>query len=129
MIDTLTISRLYENDCTIGIMHYNEHRFFTLELPWNDNSQNVSCIPAGYYKCIKVFSGKYGQCVEVRDVIHRTLIRIHWGNYTSDTKGCILVGDSLKDINKDYIIDVTNSKATFKKLMGVLPDEFLLEIS
>ena len=129
MIDILTIKRIPHEDCTVGIMRFNEHRFFTLELPWHDNSQNVSCIPPGFYRCRKVFSGKYGQCVEIRDVIGRTLIRIHWGNYTSDILGCVIVGDSLRDINGDGVIDVTNSKATFAKMMKVLPDEFKLQIS
>ena len=125
----LTIKRIPQEDCTVGIMRFNEHRFFTLELPDLDNEQNISCIPKGLYRCRKVNSNKYGECVEVRDVIDRTLIRIHWGNFTRDILGCIIVGDSLKDIDNDGIIDVTNSKNTFKRLMGVLPSEFKLKIS
>ena len=125
----LTIQRLPQYDCTPGIMQFKEFRCFTLELPDLDNAQNISCIPAGLYQCRKVNSNKYGVCVEIRDVIDRTLIRIHWGNYTRDILGCVIVGDSLKDIDKDGIIDVASSKNTFKKLMGVLPNEFNLKIS
>ena len=129
MKDLLTIKRIYQDDCTVGIMQFIEHRFFSLELPNLCNLPNVSCIPQGLYRCRKASSNKYGECVEVRDVIDRTLIRIHWGNFTRDIKGCIAVGNGFTDIDRDGIIDVPNSKATFKKLMGVLPDEFKLKIA
>ena len=67
-------------------------------------------------------------CIAVTGVPGRTLIRIHTGNYTSQIQGCILVGDSIKDINRDGILDVTNSKNTFNALMDKLPESFILDI-
>jgi hypothetical protein len=128
MDNLLTIKRIYQDDCTVGIMQFNEHRFFSLELPSLCNLRNVSCIPEGLYRCRKVNSNKFGECIEIRDVIDRTLIRIHWANFTRDIKGCIAVGNGFTDIDRDGVIDVPNSKATFKKLMSVLPDEFKLKI-
>ena len=124
----LTIQRVYLSDCTPGFMSFGAVRFPTLELPWNFNSQDISCIPEGQYKCRKIHSNKFGECVEIRDVIGRTDVRIHYGNFTRDIQGCVLVGDSIKDIDGDGIFDVTNSKRSLAKLMGILPDSFILII-
>ena len=34
----------------------------TVELPWNDNQNVISCIPMGNYRVISYNSGKYGRC-------------------------------------------------------------------
>lgn len=123
-----TIHRIYQNDCTVGVLNVGGYRCFTLELPNNNNQQNISCIPEGEYLCKKILSPSLGHCIEIQGVTGRTFIRIHKGNYTKQIKGCVLVGDSLKDINDDFVIDVTNSKAAFKKLMMATPHEFTLVI-
>lgn len=127
-MNKLIMHRIYQNDCTVGVLNYGDFRCLTLELPNLNNAPNISCIPAGTYHCEKVVSGKFGVCVAVTNVYRRTFIRIHQGNYTRQIEGCILVGDSIKDIDKDGILDVTNSKNTFKKLMHELPDNFTLVI-
>lgn len=62
----------------------------TLELPWVDNKQNMSCIPAGVYRC----DWKHGTKPRARvyGVTGRTGIQIHIGNNIRETSGCILVG-------------------------------------
>ncbi len=125
----LTISRIYQNDCTVGILnHTSGFRCYTLELPYLDNKTSVSCVPAGVYECFKRVSSKNGEVFELRNVVGRSYIQCHSGNYTSQIEGCILVGDSLADINKDGTPDVTNSKNTLSKLLGILPSEFILEV-
>lgn len=101
---------------------------YTLELPWLDNQVRKSCIPYGIYRCRKRWSKKYGHHWEVLDVDGRVLILIHHGNYHHDTLGCILVGRSLKDLNRDGLLDTTDSVATMNELRAILPDEFELEI-
>ena len=128
-METVKIKRIYQDDCTVGLLTYKDFRCFTLELPYKDNARNISAIPNGLYPCNKTVSPKFGDCVAVECVVNRSLIRIHKGNYTSQIEGCILVGDSLKDINNDGIIDVTNSTNTIKTLLTKLPTEFLLDIS
>ncbi|GAL18546.1 hypothetical protein JCM19235_1969 [Vibrio maritimus] len=103
-------------------------RCFTLELPWRNNQQNISCIPAGTYWAFKRISPSNGAVLQLEGVPNRTFIQIHKGNYTSQIAGCILVGDSLRDINGDGIPDVTNSTSTLHKLLERLPDRFQLEI-
>ena len=124
----VTIKRIYQDDCTVGILNYKGFRCFTLELPDKNNQQNISCIPAGEYNCFKIISNSLGDCIEIQDVPGRTYIRIHKGNFTSQIRGCVLVGESLSDINNDLIIDVANSTSAFNKLMKATPEVFKLVI-
>lgn len=100
----------------------------TLELPYRDNKRNISAIKAGEYKVKKRYSSKYKHHFHVLNVPNRSMILIHWGNYVTQTKGCILVGKEHRDINGDNRKDVTSSKLTLKKLNDLLPDEFTIKI-
>ena len=67
----------------------------TLELPWVDNAPGMSCIPAGIYCANLRYSPVHGRDVYwLAGVKDRVDIEIHWGNFPSDTKGCILLGTS-----------------------------------
>ena len=101
---------------------------YTLELPWNDNKKQISCIPKGEYNVEKRQSTKYKNHFHVLDVPNRSYILIHQGNYNWHTKGCILVGKTLTDINGDGLRDVTSSVATMNKLNDILPNYFKLQI-
>lgn len=122
-VDTKVIlTRLNDNGIqTTGVFDaYNNGKntiCYSLELPWKDNKRNISCIPKGTYKCTLYNSTKYGKVYKVLDVPGRTGILIHVGNYNSQIQGCILLGNDLKDINKDGQKDVTNSRLTFSKFM------------
>ena len=102
----------------------------TLELAWNNNLRQVSCIPYGEYSCEKkeATAAIPYQHVTVLNVRDRSGIAIHKANYASQLRGCIAVGDKHVDINKDGNLDVTNSSNTFKKLMDILPNNFKLTI-
>jgi hypothetical protein len=91
----------------------------TLEPTWADNKRNISCIPAGEYNVIKYSSEKYPGVYEVQDVPGRSKILIHAGNFYTNTRGCILVGQDIIDINKDGVMDVTSSKATLRMIKDV----------
>lgn len=59
-----------------------------LELPWRDNTQQLSCIPPGSYKCVWHRSPRFGWCYHVTGVPGRGSILIHPGNFAGDsTKG------------------------------------------
>lgn len=125
----LKINRWYHNDCTVGRLSYGDFQCWTLELPLLNNQQDISCIyPAGGYRGRKHFSPNNDECIEIVNVMDRTNIQIHAGNYTSQIRGCILVGDSVKFLNDDLIPDVTNSKKTLSKLLDLLPNNFDIEI-
>lgn len=101
---------------------------YTLELPDLNNQKRISCIPDGNYNVEKRYSTKYKNHFHVLDVPNRSYILIHQGNYNWHTKGCILVGKTLTDINKDGLRDTTSSVATMNKLNEILPNTFKLEI-
>jgi hypothetical protein len=124
----LKVKRVYQDDCTIGILNFYGFRCYTLEPPWLDNKKSVSCIPAGTYKARKHVSPRFGKCIAIDNVVDRSHILIHVGNFVSQTEGCILVGDSIRDINRDSIPDVTSSQKTLDELMALLPDSFNIEI-
>jgi hypothetical protein len=129
------IDRLNEGDkqteSLFTILNEKEETIFncyTLELPWNDNKKQISCIPKGEYNVEKRQSTKYKNHFHVLDVPNRSYILIHQGNYNWHTKGCILVGKTLTDINGDGLRDVTSSVATMNKLNDILPNYFKLQI-
>jgi len=126
----IKIKRWYLPQCTLGVLTVNDFRCFTLELPMLDNAPNISCIyAAGGFRGNKHFSPHNGDVVAINNVMDRTNIQIHSGNYISQIRGCILVGDSIKFLDSDNIPDVTNSKATLAKLLKELPDSFNIEIT
>jgi len=114
---------------TLGKLSFNGFECDTLELPYKDNIVGISCIPTGKYKVSQRFSSKYGWHFILHSVKDRNFILIHSGNYFTQTHGCILVGNGLKDINKDGYLDVLQSQNTLSKLVALLPKEFEIEIS
>lgn len=114
---------------TVGMLRYGKWSCKTLELPWKDNQYRISCIPKGVYYVTKRQSPKYGNHLMINRVEGRDMILIHSGNYNTDTKGCILVGDKHIDINNDGQLDVTNSRATLTHLISLLPQSFIIDIS
>lgn len=118
----ITISRAYYADCTLGRLFIVGFSCHTLELPWLGNEPNKSCIPEGVYDYHVAYSDKWKRdVIWVDDVPERTAIQGHPGNYTGQILGCFLTGDGMQDINKDGTPDVTNSGATFDKLLKSIP--------
>jgi len=64
----------------------------TLELPWLNNQPNISCIPGGLYGLEPVYSTTFGHILAVSGIEGRSLVRVHAGNHTGHTHGCILTG-------------------------------------
>lgn len=138
----LAISRNYRDLETTGLSYLLDGdeellRFYTLELPMftlglPPNTVCTNCIPEGKYRVTKIYSPTKGKCFQVHDVVGRTAILIHKGNFATgkkvDTQGCILVGSRLEDINQDGNLDVVESTVTLTKLLDLLPDEFYLTI-
>jgi hypothetical protein len=103
--------------------------FVTLELPWKDNQNKISCIPAGRFNAIatkRASNGKYA--IWIQDVLGRSGIMIHTGNYTRDIMGCILPGQTHADIDKDGITDVTRSQSVMNELERFYPIGTQLEV-
>lgn len=115
----INIDRWYRDDCVLGVLTIDNFRCFTLELPNRNNEQDVSCIPSSQYEYYYRESPSNGPCLELRDVPNRLYIQVHAGNFTKNTHGCILVGDSVTFLDSDSIPDVTNSRKTLKKLLSI----------
>ena len=104
---------------------------FTLELPWKDNKSRVSCIPKGTYKAVKMnHSPAFGYPhIWIQDVPNRYGIKIHRANKVEHLKGCIGVGKTQADLDKDGDTDITHSAFTLDALLEAVPEYFTLEIS
>lgn len=137
------ISRNYRDKGTTGSasMFNGDEKLFefkTIELPnfivpYRPNTVSTNCIPEGTYHVTKIYSPTKGQCFQVHDVMGRTAILIHKGNFATgkkiDTQGCILVGSKFEDINNDGELDVVESTVTLTQLLKILPNEFKLIIA
>ena len=96
----------------------------TLEHPWQNNEQNISCIPPGNYTLKRYESETHGPTWHVTPVPGRGTILFHAGNTLMDTKGCILAGSSYGSIGTHY--GVRSSRAAIETLHEVLGDADLI---
>ena len=110
----LTIERKSSTTtCSMGYLIANDKVIcYTLELPWVDNLNNISCIPEGTYNGILRYDKTDGWRIQLENVPNRTGVQIHMGNYTREIKGCILVGTTAK-VND---CSVENSADAYSKL-------------
>lgn len=115
---------------TLGELTHNQFSCKTLERPWKNNLKDISCIPKGQYKVSWTFSPRLMKYTyEILNVLNRKGIRIHSGNYFFDVDGCIILGDSVKDINNDKKKDVLNSRVTLQKFEDIMQKkDFTLNI-
>lgn len=104
-----TLTRLETGDQgTFGRLSLPDGRdWFSGELPDRDNAPNVSCIPAGLYRCLWTWSPAFKRMMYLVDrVPGRSGVRIHSANYMGDrTKGhrchlngCIALGQRIGHI-------------------------------
>jgi len=73
---------------------------FNLELPYESNVRNISCIPSGIYRFDKRIHQSRGRILRILGVKERSDILVHVGNFLKDTEGCILPCTNWR-INKD----------------------------
>jgi len=87
---------------TAGVIFCPETKFMckSIELPWLDNKQSISCIPPGEYITAVWYSKKFGKTFVVQGVPGRSAILFHSGIWAGNTAkgfkthsaGCILLG-------------------------------------
>ncbi len=88
----------------------------TLELPWINNQPRVSCIPEGRYTMKFEYSNSFKEFLwELKNVPGRSEIKIHRANYPKDLLGCIALGLSHADIDKDGLLDVISSRVAVER--------------
>jgi len=122
--DTYTIGELFVND---------RDECFTLEdvvRPLGEKVQNETAIPAGIYKVVIDFSEHFQK--ELPHILNVPMfegVRIHSGNTSRDTEGCLLVGSVWT--GKDEVLGSRNAFAhLFPQLKEAFDkkEEILLEI-
>ncbi len=113
---------------TFGVLTFREHKFYTVEKPWNKNLPEISCVSAGHYLLEPHKSVKYGNvlCL-VNDTIGVTHFKeyiskrfaclIHVANYEKDVLGCIGLGSAYVDNM------VINSKASIELFYSLVDSE------
>ena len=100
-VNLLIIRDTFTKKSTIGKLFINGESFCdTLENPYINNERNISCIPEGQYnvrlRLARESATRDYLHLLVQDVPDRDWILFHRGNYPSQTKGCILVGNGRK---------------------------------
>ena len=87
----LELIRTYFPNGTNGELFFNGHRVCSsIELPWNNNQNRISCIPEGRYELKKRHTAKHGWHLILVNVPDRQLILIHAANDAKkELQGCI----------------------------------------
>jgi hypothetical protein len=119
-----TKGQLYLYDGFAQVLHC-----ATLELPWLENTRQISCIPEGCYEVVKRESAKFAEHFHITNIPNRSYVLIHAGNFYTQIEGCILVGSKHRDINHDGLRDVVHSKVTLHKILNEMPESFTLKIT
>lgn len=112
------LQRLFELEgAMFGALYVGGKRIcYTLEKGWRDNQRSISCIPAGAYRIAPRQSPTFGATYEVLDVPDRSHILFHFGNTNDDTRGCILPGLRIGELNGKPAVLL--SRAAFQHVMG-----------
>ena len=121
----IILKRTYFTDATIGLLYIegqDDPVFPTIEKPWLDNQQKISCIPEGEYSLKPYSSTKYPDVYEVCDVTNRTAILIHAANWADQLEGCISPGLSLGYMLREGKLQkaVMSSQQAIAQLKGLL---------
>ena len=88
---------------------------YTIELPWLDNKNNVSCIPEGRYELTKRYSQRFGWHLLVNKVVNRNSILIHaFNDARKESKGCIAPVSICTGEGKG-----NNARLSLKKLLAI----------
>jgi hypothetical protein len=107
----------------------------TIELPDRNNKTRRSRIPNGRYVAEVVTSSPDFDYPHVW--IHdegrvyaagRAGIKIHVANFARQLEGCVGVGQEFVDLDGDGLLDVTDSEATLKQLVDVMPKKTELHV-
>jgi hypothetical protein len=118
----LKLNRIFlGSSATIGELYIDKKYIAdTLEdrvRPEGEKVYGKTAIPEGVYKVVLSYSQRFKKILpEILNVPNFTGIRMHCGNSSADSSGCVLIGtwDGEKE---DWI---SNSKVAFNKLMSLL---------
>lgn len=122
MLPDVILVRSYRIYCTLGVLILPSGlQLRTIERPWLNNRQNVSCYPEGIYLCkwlARSGSGKYKRVWHITGVEGRTGILIHAANLVTQLLGCTAGGLKVGKIGGKTA--VLSSKAAMNKIRAEL---------
>ena len=117
--DTFTVGKLYKDDQYIGYTLEDKVREVTGESVETWKQFGNTAIPVGTYKVLITMSNRFKMKLpQLLDVPGFAGVRIHTGNSSKDTEGCILVG-SIWDGKSDW---VGGSKTAFSPLLAMIEE-------
>ena len=111
------LHRAYFKEGANGTL-FNSGRFLchTIELPWNDNKRNISCIPEGVYEVEPRFSKRFKHHLILKDVKGRSFILFHPANDAlKELQGCIAPVTYLSGIGRGVY-----SRDAMQKLLSLV---------
>lgn len=116
-MDLLSLHRrIFTDKSTIGDLYF-DGAFFcsTLEDPVRRTKiTGETAIPPGRYRVTIEPSPRFKRLMpRLKDVPGYSGVLIHWGNFPTDTDGCILVGEHAPETASDFI---SSSRKTFDEL-------------
>ena len=122
------LARQYFPTHTFGILLGLSKPIHTIERPWQDNAQKVSCIPEGTYvvQWREAHWSRFPRAFQIMEVPGRAGILIHSANLARQLQGCIAPG-----LNRGVLQGepaVLNSVLAIAFLESQLPKKFILEI-
>lgn len=122
----IEVKRIFKaSTYTIGELSVNSNYLCdTLEdrvRPEGEKVYGETAIPAGTYTVILSYSNRFKKVMpEIQNVSNFTGVRIHCGNSSKDTEGCLLVG-KWNGKTENWISD---SKNSYNKLYPLLEEAF-----
>ena len=136
-MDRIILERFETSDQgTFGKLRIYNDTFYTMELPWRDNSNNFSCVPVGIYECRFTMSAHFKRKMFLVDgVNNRTGIRIHSANFAGDKtlglkcqlNGCIALGLHVGQMGGQKCLLLSSPAVRkFESLMS--GESFILEV-
>src|ERR1700741_2672586 len=105
----------YTDNSTIGKLFINgvffcdtlEDKVRAIKIP------KITAIPAGRYELAMTWSDHFQQVMPLLlNVLNYVGVRIHWGNYSTESDGCVLLGRRSAGM-KDFIGQSRTTYATF----------------
>lgn len=139
----LTLHRdLDDGRCSLGVLTVGAIRYQTIERPWLNNQQGVSCVPVGRYRLMRHTSEAHPHTwalvnpalhvVHFEDPGHpdwRALVLIHVANWSRELRGCCAPGMGRQRYGDSWM--VTGSDRAFRAIVATLPwtDDHTLTIT
>lgn len=125
-----TLSRVY-----VRAQNETVYECAMIELPDRDNETNISRIPADTYVLEQLESSPAFDYPHFwvheegeTDAHGRRGIKWHIANFVRQLNGCGAPGERFTDLDRDGVVDVTNSEDTLEELLDVLPERCELEV-